>query len=143
MMVRWTSGEYQSELDSVGRETYLFNFASGSIFLLMDLFLLKKCSCRRVGAEIMVLLFHWKIKGILFPKFENWKFYFDFYILSFALLSQDLLPWLWHFATHYSDTYKWMCHEVCIEMYGSCNLTFVKSFIQLNVWPISYSDFFG
>ena len=52
-------------------EKNLFNFTSGSIFLLMDLFLLKKCSCRRVGAEIMVLLFHWKIKGIHFPKFEN------------------------------------------------------------------------
>ena len=30
-------------------EKNLFYFTSGSIFLLMDLFLLKVCSCRRVG----------------------------------------------------------------------------------------------
>ena len=66
-------------------------------------------------------------------------------LISFYILSEeeDYFQWLWHFATHYFDTYKWMCHGVCIEIYGSSNLTFVKSLIQLKVWPISYSDFYG
>ena len=98
--------------------------------------------------EIIVLLFHWKIRIHHVFSFSllktlqildiRWNFLF---LLAGKTFSKEYslfcVAWLWHFASHYFDTYKWTCHQVCMEMNCSRDTTLVVatwSYFYVIMW---------
>ena len=132
MLIKWES-RFLSFKEQ-GREWILFSCFRLHFSVDGFVFAAKNVLVDTEWGEIIVLLFHWKIRihhVFSFPLLKTLQILdktFCSYLLEkhfLKIIHCSVSRWLWHFASHYFDTYKWTCHEVCMEMNCSLDTTLV------------------